>query len=180
MKKTAIKIAFCVLTFCFINSFSFGQTIKENGKNIHLDPDTKMKLTILVDSLTGEWELIKTVCVTSDDTVSEEIIGAPMGTTSPKRPTIINFDTLQTFTISQWCMKCPLINWSGHYTLEIKKLEGFELFYLTFIEQRDKALKKNQKSFTREFNSYFTNLENGTLQLTDNKGCDWIYKRKTK
>jgi hypothetical protein len=167
-------------TFSVVCS-TFGQTIKEDKKNMKLDPDNKKKVDVLVNSLIGDWELIKTIWITNGDTLTQEPSSAPMGMTTAKPPTTIHFDTLQTFKISQWCMKCPLIAWAGHYTIEIKIYKGLlGLFYLTFVENRDNFLKKKQKSFTAEFNGYFTNFENGTLQLTDDKGCDWIYKRKTK
>ncbi len=166
-----------LLTFGFI-IFTLGQTINEDGKALKMDPDTKMKVKMLTDSLLGEWELIKTVCISGKDTSVEEIKGMPMGTTSPKRPTTLKFNTLQTFEISQVCMKCPLISWSGHYTIEIKTVNGLGFFYLTFIEKRDKTDKKKQQSYTADFNGSLTKFDDGILQLTDKNNCDWIYKRK--
>ena len=179
MKLTTNKILKTFFTTICVVSLTFGQSSKQDGKKVKLGPDTKMKVETLVDSLIGDWELIRTVNISNGDTLVIEPSSAPMGMTTAKPPTTLHFDTLQIFTISQWCMKCPLIAWSGHYTIEIKTHKGLELFYLTFIEQRNKALKKNQKSFTADFNSYLTNFEKGILQLTDNNNCDWIYKRKT-
>jgi hypothetical protein len=58
-KKNNIYTAFA-LTF-FVVNLVVGQTIKENGKEIKLHPETEKKISILADSLVGNWLLIKTI-----------------------------------------------------------------------------------------------------------------------
>jgi len=121
-------------------------------------------------TLTGEWELKEIVCYSNGDTIRQEPSSAPMGMTTSRPPTTITFDSLQTFQISQWCMKCPFIEWKGNYQIDDQQ-------YLKFIEQRDKYLKKKQKSFTADFNGRLTFIGQETFQITDDKGCELTYLR---
>lgn len=170
MTKNNSKIVLIILITCLFGNILFSQTIKNQNLNLKL----------VIDSLIGEWELESTIYYLNNDSTKLEPSSAPIGMTSAKPPTTIQFDRLQSFKISQWCMKCPLIDWSGNYTLEIKKYKETDLFYLIFIEKRDKYLKKGQKSLTNEFNGYLTTIESGIFKLNDNKGCTWIYERKKK
>ncbi len=135
---------------------------------------------IRTDSLKGDWELTKIICVKGTDTVTTQPTAQPRGLTTDPPLTTIHFDSLQTFTIHQFCMKCPYLMWMGRYTIETKLYNGVTYPYLHFSDRRDKYLKKKQPSFTAAFNGFVTGFKNDTLQLTDDKNCSWIYTRTVK
>lgn len=166
-----------LITFFFFN-LAFGQTIKENGKEIKLDPDTEKKVSMLVDSLTGTWQLAKTIRYENGDTITQEPSTQLWLTPRAKPFTIIRIDSLRNFEIEQACMKCPYLFWKGQYDIEIITFKGLDFFYLNFVDDRQKTMKgKNpKKEFTLDFNGRLTNFENGELTLTDKVGTKWIYK----
>jgi|GEM_PF-5483185 len=158
--------------FFLTGTSAYGQMQKRS------DPDTQTKTAMLTDSLAGKWELVKTICYINGDTVVQEVSFAAERTAGSKLPARLTLDTLQNFTITRWCMKCPHIAWSGRYEIKVRPLKDMDFFYLTFVEQRDKRSGK-KVSLTADFNGHITDFSNGKLQLTNDNGCHSIYKRVT-
>ena len=165
-------------TFCVIN-LVYGQTIKENGKEIKLDPDKEKKVSIMIDSLPGIWELVRTIRYENGDTIIQMPSLQLWLTLRAKPFTIIRIDSLRNFEIEQACMKCPYLFWKGQYEIEIQTSKGLGFFYLNFVDERLKTMKgkKRKEAFTLEFNGHLSNFENGMFTITDKKGTEWIYKR---
>jgi hypothetical protein len=175
MINTKIKILFTYLSSLILTIQIYGQSIKENKSNIHVTNDEIPKL---LDKLKGKWELNKIISYQNGDTIIQEPSSAPIGINTSKPITTIIFDSLQTFQITQFCMKCPYLFWEGKCQINIKPLNGFESFYIQFIDNKDKFLKKKQKSLTLEFNGFLTFLDTDLFQIIDKNGCCLIYERK--
>lgn len=167
-----------LLTF-FVFNLAFGQTIKEDGKEIKLDPDTEKKVSKMVDHLAGTWQLIMTIRYTNGDTIIQEPSTQLWLTPGAKPFTTIRIDSLRNFEIEQACMKCPYLFWKGQYEIEIRTIKRLGFFYLNFVDNTMKTVtdKKRKKAFTLDFNGHLTNFENGEMTLTDKEGMEWIYKR---
>jgi hypothetical protein len=179
MRQTTINLVTTILTFFFVFNLAFGQTILEHGKAIKFLPATESKISVLIDGLTGTWQLLKTIRIENGDTIIQKPSIQLWLTPGAKPFTTIRIDSLRNFEIEQACMKCPYLYWKGQYEIEIKPLKGVGLFYLNFVDNRIKATKnkKRKEAFTLEFNGYLTNFENGELIITDKVGTAWIYKR---
>lgn len=125
----------------------------------------------------GQWLLDEKVCIVDGDTTiikpSPNLIDGIY--TAPHKPTEIKFNKDGTFNISQWCQKCPYINWQGTYILGSR--EDTYQIDIKFIEVRDKSLKKKQKSFTAEFGGVLKIIDNNSMSITDDMNCSWIYSR---
>jgi hypothetical protein len=180
MRQTSNKILTTFLTTFFVFNLAYGQTIKEDGKEIKLDPDTEKKVSMMVDSLTGTWQLVRTIRYENNDTIIQEPSTQLWLTPRAKPFTTIRIDSLRNFEIEQACMKCPYLFWKGQYEIEIRTFKGLGFFYLNFVDNRLKKMKgkKRKEAFTLEFNGHLTNFENGELTLTDKDGTEWIYKRQ--
>lgn len=180
MVQTSNKILIAFLTIFFSFNLAYGQTIQEDGKEIKLDPDTENKVSMMADSLTGAWQLIKTIRYENGDTIIQEPSTQLWLTPGAKPSTRIRIDSLRNFEIKQTCMKCPYLFWKGQYEIEIRTLKGLGFFYINFVDNRQKTRKgkKRKEEFKLEFNGYLTNFENGELSLTDKEGTEWIYKRQ--
>ena len=179
MRQTTNKILTTFLTTFFVFNLAFGQTIKEDEKEIKLDPYTEKNVSMLIDSLAGTWELVKTVRYEKNDTIVQEPSTQLWLTPGAKPFTTITIDSLRNFQIEQVCLKCPYLFWTGQYEIEIRTFKGIGFFYINFVDRRLKVMKskKQKKTFTLEFNGHLTNFENGKLTLTDKEGTEWIYKR---
>lgn len=178
MRQTTNKILTTFLTTFFVFNLAFGQTIKEDGKEVKLAPDTENKVSMMMDSLTGTWQLVRTIRYENNDTIIQEPSTQLWLATGAKPFTTIRIDSLRNFEIEQACMKCPYFLWKGQYELEIRTFKGLGFFYLNFVDNRQKTMKskKRKKAFTLEFNGHLTNFKNGELTLTDKEGTEWIYK----
>jgi hypothetical protein len=178
MKNTANQIILIILTTFFVTNLALSQTIKKDGKNVKLDTETEKKISTLIDSLTGTWHLDKTIRYENGDTIVQEASIQLWLTPKAKPSTTIIFGTAKNFTIQQDCMKCPYLIWKGMYEIEIRTLKGHCVFYLNFIDDRQKNRKKKKEiSLTYEFNGHLTNFENGELRLIDKEETVWIYSR---
>jgi hypothetical protein len=180
MNQTTNKILTSFLTIIFVFNFAFGQTIKQDGKVIGLDPDTERKYSLLVDRLTGTWQLTMTIRHENGDTIIQEPSTQLWLTPGAKPYTTIRIDSLRNFEIEQACMKCPYLFWNGQYEIEIRTFKGLGLFYLNFVDSRLKTMKgdKRKNAFTLEFNGHLTNFQDGGLTLTDKEGTEWIYRKQ--
>lgn len=138
---------------------------------------TNKRLIEVSDSLIGKWKLVEINRFINSDTIKQKPSVAPLGISTSRPPTEIYFDSLSTFKISQYCMKCPFIEWNGKYDVGYIALDNKNYLYLTFIEQRDKYLKKKQPSFTKEFNGRLHSIKANQFQLIDEKGFLLIYER---
>jgi len=154
------------------------QKIKAGGKQFAVPPNPETKMTMQTDSLSGRWLLVKNIQHQNGDTIIREPSMQLWKTPGAKPITLLILDSFKNFKIEQECMKCPLLKWTGKYRVEIKSHNEKELFYLVFTDQRQYG-NNTGKSLTAEFNGYLTKLEKGELQLTDDKGDDWVYKRLT-
>ncbi|MEZ4804465.1 MAG: hypothetical protein R2852_02980 [Bacteroidia bacterium] len=178
MKSTVYKFIIVLILNLVWMCSTFSQTILKDGKEAKLYSGNQKKIEVLVDSLVGKWELIETICIEDGDTISQVPSEAPQGLTTAKPPTTIFLDSLQKFKVLQCYFKGPLIEWAGHYKIEIRTLNGVEVFYLKFIENRDAELKNRDKSFTADFNGCIIDFKNGLLKLKDDKNFVWVYRRK--
>ena len=118
MRQAAIKILTTFLTTIFVLNFTYGQTIKEDGKEIKPDPDTEKKVSMMVDSLIGTWQLVKTIRHENGDTIIQEPSTQLWLTPGAKPFTTIRIDSLRNFEIEQACMKCPYLFWKGQYEFQ--------------------------------------------------------------
>lgn len=176
MSETTRKILTAVSTTIIALNISFGQTIKVDGEKFKLDPETKKCVSMLVDNLTGFWQLQKTLRFENGDTISQGPSSQTWLTPGAKPFTNIEIDSLRNFVIEQACMKCPILRWNGQYEIEIRNLDGIGFFYLNFIDTRAKG-QKSEKALTLEFNGHLTNFGNGKMTLRDEEGREWIYSR---
>ncbi len=165
------------MTF-FVFNLAFGQTIKKDGEEVKPNPDTKKNVSMLVDSLTGTWKLIRTIRYENGDTIIQEPSTQLWFTSGAKPSTKIVLDSLRNFELEQACMKCPYLHWIGRFELETRTYNGLEFFYLSFIDDRVKETKKKKRknASVLEFNGYLTDLGNGEMTLMDKEGREWIYK----
>lgn len=180
MRQTTINKLTTFLITLFVFNLALGQAIMEDGKEIKLDQDTEKKISMLVDGLSGTWQLARTIRYENGVTIIQEPSTQLWLTPGAKPFTTIKMDTLRNFEIEQACMKCPYLFWKGQYEIEIRKFKGLGLFYINFVDNRQKSLngKKRKKDFTFEFNGHLTNIENGSLTLIDREGTEWIYLLK--
>ena len=164
---------------CFLN-FALGQTIKYDGKYVKLDQDTEKKVSMMVDSLAGDWKLVKIIRYEKGDTILQDPSTLLKKTSYVKSFRTIRIDSLRNFEIKQACIDCPFLFWKGQYEIEIRTFNDLGLFYLNFNDKRLKTMKgkKLKKAFTKEFNGFVTNFENGEFTLTDKEETEWIYKRQ--
>ncbi|MCS6934864.1 MAG: hypothetical protein NZM35_06920 [Chitinophagales bacterium] len=179
MKQTAIKILAIFLTTIIVFNFTYGHiTIDE--KEIKFVPDTEYKVAMIIDSLTGTWELVRTIRYENGDTIIQEPSVCLWLTPQAKPYTTIRIYPLRNFEIEQVCMKCPYLFWKGQFEIEIRNFRGLGLFYIKFVDNRLKNTKskKQKNAITLIFNGYLTNFENGELTITDDEGTEWIYKRQ--
>jgi len=132
----------------------------------------KKKQTDLVSNLIGNWKLIKTIKYEKKDSIIQEPSLQLWKTPNAKPFTNISFKDSQQFNISQSCMKCPLLEWSGRYELNKSKNNNLEQFYLNFIDKRER-----KTSLTTEFNGYVVNINSNELQILNNENCLWIFEK---
>ena len=134
----------------------------------------------LVNQLSGTWRLQYTAQISGGDTLIDSASMAPRGLTTSPPETEIIFDSLQNFTINQYCMKCPYINWTGQYFITIEVSNQQAKPYITFAEIRDTYNTRTGQtnSYVGMFNGHLVLLEDNVLQIDHPDGLMWRYVRK--
>lgn len=134
----------------------------------------------LVNQLSGTWRLQYTAQLSGGDTLIDSASMAPRGLTTSPPETEIIFDSLQNFTIKQYCMKCPYINWTGQYFITIEVSNQQATPYITFAEIRDTYNTRTGQtnSYVGMFNGHLVLLEDNVLQIDHPDGLMWRYVRK--
>ena len=134
----------------------------------------------LVNQLSGTWRLQYTAQISGGDTLIDSASMAPRGLTTSPPETEIIFDSLQNFTIKQYCMKCPYINWTGEYFITIEVSNQQAKPYITFAEIRDTYNTRTGQtnSYVGMFNGHLVLLEDNVLQIDHPDGLMWRYVRK--
>ena len=134
----------------------------------------------LVNQLSGTWRLQYTAQISGGDTLIDSASMAPRGLTTSPPETEIIFDSLQNFTIKQYCMKCPYINWTGQYFITIEVSNQQATPYITFAEIRDTYNTRTGQtnSYVGMFNGHLVLLEDNVLQIDHPDGLMWRYVRK--
>ncbi len=134
----------------------------------------------LVNQLSGTWRLQYTAQISGGDTLIDSASMAPRGLTTSPPETEIIFDSLQNFTINQYCMKCPYINWTGQYFITIEVSNQQATPYITFAEIRDTYNTRTGQtnSYVGMFNGHLVLLEDNVLQIDHPDGLMWRYVRK--
>lgn len=134
----------------------------------------------LVNQLSGTWRLQYTAQISGGDTLIDSASMAPRGLTTSPPETEIIFDSLQNFTIKQYCMKCPYINWTGQYFITIEVSNQQAKPYITFAEIRDTYNTRTGQtnSYVGMFNGHLVLLEDNVLQIDHPDGLMWRYVRK--
>ena len=134
----------------------------------------------LVNQLSGTWRLQYTAQISGGDTLIDSASMAPRGLTTSPPETEIIFDSLQNFTIKQYCMKCPYINWTGQYFITIEVSNQQAKPYITFAEIRDTYNTRTGQTYSNVdmFNGHLVLLEDNVLQINHPDGLMWRYMRK--
>lgn len=134
----------------------------------------------LVNQLSGTWRLQYTAQISGGDTLIDSASMAPRGLTTSPPETEIIFDSLQNFTINQYCMKCPYINWTGQYFITIEVSNQQAKPYITFAEIRDTYNTRTGQTYSNVdmFNGHLVLLEDNVLQINHPDGLMWRYMRK--
>ena len=134
----------------------------------------------LVNQLSGTWRLQYTAQISGGDTLIDSASMAPRGLTTSPPETEIIFDSLQNFTINQYCMKCPYINWTGQYFITIEVSNQQAKPYITFAEIRDTYNTRTGQTYSNVdmFNGHLVLLEDNVLQINHPDGLMWRYIRK--
>lgn len=134
----------------------------------------------LVNQLSGTWRLQYTAQISGGDTLIDSASMAPRGLTTSPPETEIIFDSLQNFTIKQYCMKCPYINWTGQYFITIEVSNQQATPYITFAEIRDTYNTRTGQTYSNVdmFNGHLVLLEDNVLQINHPDGLMWRYMRK--
>lgn len=134
----------------------------------------------LVNQLSGTWRLQYTAQISGGDTLIDSASMAPRGLTTSPPETEIIFDSLQNFTINQYCMKCPYINWTGQYFITIEVSNQQATPYITFAEIRDTYNTRTGQTYSNVdmFNGHLVLLEDNVLQINHPDGLMWRYMRK--
>ena len=92
-----------------------------------------------------------------------------------QRFTTMVLDTAKHFSITQTCMKCPVLEWEGQY--EITVTNGKHRCYLNFIDARQIKKARKEASITAAFNGFLKINDQDHLVIIDRNGCEWVYKR---
>jgi|GEM_PF-5900236 len=111
----------------------------------------------------GTWELVEKQCLQAKDT--GRYYPSSTFIPRPKSPpyTALNLDSSGTFKISQFCMKCPLLEWRGRFEIDSSD-------QLIFYDQRDSTADQ-------EFNGRLRLLGPNSLEIMDADQCLHIYQR---
>lgn len=179
MKQTIYKLLTVFITVFSVVNLSFTQTIKEDGEIIKISPEVENRVSMLKDSLTGSWQLLKIIKYEDGDTIVHETSSQLWDSPNAKPETKLRMDSLKNFDIEQNCMKCPYLRWSGKYEIEFRTYKERRYFFLNFKDKRTINTKNNslKEEEVLEFNGYLSYFENGKMTLIDNDDREWIYKR---
>ncbi len=133
----------------------------------------------LINQLSGTWRLQYTAQLSGGDTLIDSASMAPRGLTTAPPETEIIFDSLQNFTIKQYCMKCPYINWTGEYFITIEVSNQQAKPYITFAEIRDTYNTRTGQVYsnTRSFCGLIYRIDDYVLEIETSDGSVWHYKR---
>lgn len=145
-----------------------------------INADSVVHSQELANQLSGTWMLVYTAQLSGGDTLIDSASLAPRGLTTAEPMTEITLDTLQHFSIQQYCMKCPYINWTGQYFITVDASNSPAKPYITFAEIRDTYNTRTGEtySFTKQFSGHLVLLENNVLQIDHPDGLIWRYIRK--
>lgn len=139
MKAIITQITFIILTVLFVTNLTFGQSMKEVPEKATIESSIKREYSISMDSLIGQWKLVKTIRHENGALIMAEPSMQLWLTPNAKPFTILRIDTLRNFEIRQDCMKCPYLFWEGRLEIERKVIKEIDFFYLNFIDKRHKT-----------------------------------------
>lgn len=167
-----------ILTISSLAISVIGQIPNADSKR---DFDADEQVENIADSLVGIWELEKTIRYENGDTIIQEPSHQLWLTPEAKPFTTIKIDSLRTFYIEQSCMKCRHLKWKGKLDIQLKIVDGHQVFHLNFIDERQNNLKKtDEEPLASEFNGHLISYGKGELRVKDKESTDWVYRQQTK
>lgn len=167
------KSLFYLLTF-----FSCTHVTHEMGTHSLSDTKAKQQIAMWADYLPGTWLLAQTIRYEQGDTIIQEPVLQSWLSPGAQPFTTMVLDTAKHFSITQACMKCPVLEWEGQY--EITVTGSQDHCYLNFFDARQTKKARKEVSITADFNGLLKSCSNDQLVIIDRKRCEWVYKRQSK
>ena len=147
---------------------------KQTGEEKWFD-NFPVEIAGITDTLNGTWLLSHTIRYENNDTIIQKYSYQLWNNPGAKPWTEIIIDDLNV-QIEQACMKCPHLYWEGYYKIKIKKSNGHKKSYLNFIDKRSLS-NIEFESDIKQFSGQFFK-QGDILEIIDDEGRKWVYKRK--